>query len=131
MIQEYNKGKDKNDRFKVIYGTELTLVDDNVSIVLRSNDQLLLDQEYVVFDLETTGFNAAGGDSIIEIGAVKLKNGEIVDKIKDSVIQKKVLELAQLKELEIPDEEIRSEVLDYLYKHKYKVIQQDNKIKIL
>ena len=80
MIQEYNKGKDKNDRFKVIYGTELTLVDDNVSIVLRSNDQVLLDQEYVVFDLETTGFNAAGGDSIIEIGAVKLKNGEIVDK---------------------------------------------------
>ena len=80
MIQEYNKGKDKNDRFKVIYGTELTLVDDNVSIVLRSNDQVLLEQEYVVFDLETTGFNAAGGDSIIEIGAVKLKNGEIVDK---------------------------------------------------
>ena len=57
--------------------------------------------------------------------------GEIVDKIKDSVIQQKVLELTQLKELEIPDEEIRSEVLDYLYKHKYKVIQQDNKIKIL
>ena len=36
--------------------------------------------DFVVFDLETTGFNAAGGDSIIEIGAVKLKNGDIIDK---------------------------------------------------
>ncbi len=80
MIMEYNKGKSKEERFKVIYGTELTLVDDNVEIVKRSNDDVLLDLEYVVFDLETTGFNAASGDSIIEIGAVKLKNGEIIDK---------------------------------------------------
>ena len=80
MITSYNKGKPKEEHFKVIYGTELTLVDDNVAIVKRSNDKVLLEEEYVVFDLETTGFNAAGGDSIIEIGAVKLKNGEIVEK---------------------------------------------------
>ena len=80
MMLEYNKGKSEEEKFKVIYGTELTLVDDNVEIVKRSTDDILLDSEYVVFDLETTGFNAAGGDSIIEIGAVKLKNGEIIDK---------------------------------------------------
>ena len=80
MMLDYNKDKSKEERFKVIYGTELTLVDDNIEIVKRSNDEVLLEQEYVVFDLETTGFNAAGGDSIIEIGAVKLKNGEIIDK---------------------------------------------------
>ena len=80
MIVDYNKGKPKEEHFKVIYGTELTLVDDNVSIVKRSNNATLLAEEYVVFDLETTGFNAAGGDSIIEIGAVKLKDGEIIDK---------------------------------------------------
>ena len=34
----------------------------------------------LVFDFETTGFNAGGGDSIIEIGAVKIKNGEIIEK---------------------------------------------------
>ena len=33
-----------------------------------------------VFDFETTGFNAGGIDSIIEIGAVKICNGEIIDK---------------------------------------------------
>lgn len=76
----YNKGKESKDRFKVIYGTELIIVDDNIEIVKRSNDSILLDNEYVVFDFETTGFNAASGDSIIEIGAVKLKNGEVTEK---------------------------------------------------
>ena len=79
-VKKYNKGKNKKDKFKVIYGTELTLVDDNIEIVKHSDDSILLDNLYVVFDLETTGFNAANGDSIIEIGAVKLKDGEIIDK---------------------------------------------------
>ena len=79
-VTDYNKGKDVKDHFKVIYGTELIIVDDNVEIVKRSNESVLLDNEYVVFDFETTGFNAAGGDSIIEIGAVKLKGGEIIEK---------------------------------------------------
>ena len=79
-VKSFNKGKKKDEHFKVLYGTELTLVDDNIEIAKRSNDSVLLDNEYVVFDLETTGFNAANGDSIIEIGAVKLKNGEITSK---------------------------------------------------
>ncbi len=79
-VTNYNKGKADNEKFKVIYGTEITIVDDNIEIVKRSNDSELLANEYVVFDFETTGFNAASGDSIIEIGAVKLKNGEITDK---------------------------------------------------
>ena len=79
-VTSYNKGKDIKDHFKVLYGTELIIVDDNIEIVKRSNNSSLMDSEYVVFDLETTGFNAAGGDSIIEIGAVKLKNGEITSK---------------------------------------------------
>ena len=79
-VSSYNKGKDKKDHFKVLYGTEITLVDDNIEIVKGSSDSVLLDNTYVVFDLETTGFNAAGGDSIIEIGAVKIKCGEIIEK---------------------------------------------------
>ena len=79
-VTNYNKGKEEKDKFKVIYGTELTLVDDNIEIVKRSSDLNLVNTTYVVFDLETTGFNAASGDTIIEIGAVKIKNGEIIDK---------------------------------------------------
>ena len=84
-ICDLNKGKEENEKFKAIYGAEFTLIDDSVNIVLRENDSILLDNTYVVFDFETTGFNAAGGDSIIEIGAVKIKNGEIVDKFNELI----------------------------------------------
>ena len=40
---------------------------------------MLLDETYVVFDLETTGLYADKGDSIIEIGAVKMHKGKIID----------------------------------------------------
>lgn len=40
---------------------------------------MLINDTYVVFDLETTGLHANEGDSIIEIGAVKMKDGKIID----------------------------------------------------
>ena len=57
--------------------------------------------------------------------------GDISDMIKDAAIEKYVDIIDKNKEYTFDDEEIQSEVLDYLHKHKYKVIQQDNKIKIL
>ena len=80
LVCDVNKGKEEKDKFKAIYGAEFTLIDDTVNIVVREDDSKLLDNTYVVFDFETTGFNAGGGDSIIEIGAVKIHNGEIIDK---------------------------------------------------
>ena len=69
--------KNPEDPFKVIYGVEAYLVDDLTDIAVSAKQQTL-DDTYVVFDLETTGFSAAN-DKIIEIGAVKVTNGEIVD----------------------------------------------------
>ena len=40
----------------------------------------LLNDTYVVFDLETTGLYPNSGDIMIEIGAVKISNGNIVDR---------------------------------------------------
>jgi DNA polymerase-3 subunit alpha (Gram-positive type) len=37
------------------------------------------DAEYVVFDVETTGLSPINGDRIIEIAAVKIRRGKIVD----------------------------------------------------
>ena len=59
FVTSHNKNlKEGEEPFKAIYGTELTLIDDTVNIVLRPNKDVLLDQTYVVFDFETTGFNA-------------------------------------------------------------------------
>ena len=67
-----------DDDFKVIYGVEAYLVDDLKGIVTDSRNQSL-QADYVVFDLETTGFSPET-NRIIEIGAVKVQNGAIVDR---------------------------------------------------
>ncbi len=71
------KGRDKD--FKLIFGVEGYLVNDLSTIVQNEKGQGLF-SDTVVFDIETTGFNMQE-DRIIEIGAVKLKNNEIVDQM--------------------------------------------------
>ena len=73
-----NHALDHGSDFKVIYGMEAYLVDDLKDIVENSRNQKLEDT-YVVFDLETTGFSP-NNNRIIEIGAVKVVEGKIVDK---------------------------------------------------
>ena len=68
---------DKEDPFKIIYGVEAYLVDDSAEIAVGAGNQTL-DDTYVVFDIETTGFSAVS-DRIIEIGAVKIRNGQQID----------------------------------------------------
>ncbi len=79
------KYKDKGEEldFKVIYGVEAYLVDDLKEIVTDSKGQSLSDR-YVVFDIETTGFSARY-DKIIEIGAVKVENGNVVDRFSEFI----------------------------------------------
>ena len=85
-VRDYNKKiTNEEDKFKVIYGTELTMIEDDVDIVIRPTDAQLLETTYVVFDFETTGFNAGGTDSIIDIGAVKICNGEIIDRFNELI----------------------------------------------
>ena len=64
--------------FKIIYGVEAYLVDDLKDMVIHSQAQSL-DDTYVVFDLETTGFSP-NVNKIIEIGAVKVVNGSVTEK---------------------------------------------------
>ncbi|MGI6669631.1 MAG: PolC-type DNA polymerase III [Acetivibrionales bacterium] len=66
---------------KIIYGVECYLMNDEPQVVARGGekqDDYPLDGEFVVFDIETTGLHAIR-DKIIEIGAVKVINGEIGD----------------------------------------------------
>ncbi|MBQ6855801.1 MAG: PolC-type DNA polymerase III, partial [Lachnospiraceae bacterium] len=80
---EASHALDKGDTFKVIYGVEGYLVDDMKEIVENSRGQSL-DSTYVVFDIETTGFSPTK-NKIIEIGAVKVENGKIVDRFNEFV----------------------------------------------
>ncbi len=68
---------DRLKEFKVIYGVEAYIVDDLKEVVENSKGQSF-DDTFVVFDIETTGFGPVK-DRIIEIGAVKIKNGVEVD----------------------------------------------------
>ncbi|MCD8036472.1 MAG: PolC-type DNA polymerase III [Clostridiales bacterium] len=63
---------------KVIYGVEAYLIDDLGEVVINGKGQDF-DDEYVVFDIETTGLNKEKC-KIIEIGAVKIKNRKIIDR---------------------------------------------------
>lgn len=64
---------------KMIYGMEGMLVDDGVPIAYKPTDRDLKEATYVVFDVETTGLSNQY-DQIIELAAVKVKDGEIIDK---------------------------------------------------
>lgn len=68
---------------KVIYGVEAYLIDDLGSVVTMPRGQSL-DDTFVVFDIETTGLSRET-ESITEIGAVKVQNGEIVDRFSSFV----------------------------------------------
>jgi DNA polymerase-3 subunit alpha (Gram-positive type) len=61
---------------KLIYGVEVNLVDDGNQVAYNLRDQEAATAEYVIFDVETTGLSAVY-DTIIELGAVKMKDGQV------------------------------------------------------
>ncbi len=107
---------------KVIYGVEAYLVDDFAQIYVGEKDYDFSDAEITVFDFETTGV-AAENDRIIEIGAVKCKNGKIIDRFSKFVnpersIPGKITQLTNITqdmvENEPTEREIIPEFLDFI-----------------
>ncbi|WP_461204425.1 PolC-type DNA polymerase III [Clostridium sp. DL1XJH146] len=79
VVQAYPEAMDaaKKYNIKVLYGVEAYFVDDGEPIALKCDNKNINDT-FVVFDIETTGFSSSL-DKIIEIGAVKIQNGHIID----------------------------------------------------
>ncbi len=95
------------NKIKILYGVEGYLKADT--------SVLPLDQTYVVFDIETTGLKAEQGH-IIEIGAVKVKGGAIIDRFSTFVnagvtIPPNIVELTGITEDMIKDAPLAREVL--------------------
>lgn len=101
-VRDYNK-KNPDNPFKAIYGAELSFTEDETLIVTNPNDSKLEDNTYVVFDVETTGFNAGLSDSIIEIGAVKIRSGEVVDRFSELIDPGTPLDLSIIEVTSITD----------------------------
>ena len=89
-------GTDEN--IKILYGCEGYYVNDvDDRIVVHGSQEMDFHQEYVAFDLETTGLSARE-DTIIEIGAVLLQDGVELDRFQTFVdperpLDKKIVEL--------------------------------------
>ena len=109
----------EDDPFKVIYGCEAYLVDDLNDLAVENEKGQSLRDEYVVFDLETTGFSSEH-DKIIEIGAVRVKNGKISEKYSTFVnperkIPERITELTSITDDMVKDAPVIEKVLpDFL-----------------
>ena len=77
-IEAGDEHPNEEDFFKVIYGCEAYVVDDLAQCVTNPKGQSV-DDSFVVFDIETTGFSCVK-NHITEIGAVKVVNGQITDR---------------------------------------------------
>ena len=103
---------------KIIYGTDINFVDDFEKIV-SNYDNSKNYNNYVVFDIETTGLSSRN-DKITEIGAVKIIDGIIVDRFSQLINPEKeipqvVVELTGISNSLVENEPTIEEVIPKFY----------------
>ena len=92
-----------DETIKILYGCEGYYVNDvDDRIVVHGNQDMTFHDEFVAFDLETTGLSSKT-DRIIEIGAVILKDGQEIDRFQTFVdperhLERKIVELTGITE---------------------------------
>ena len=126
IVQGFPEAMDVSSKYgiKVLYGVEGYLVDDHKKVIanLKGQGEYLLDCEYTVFDIETTGLSDRN-DKITEIGAIKIKNGKILETYSQLInpevpISEKIVKLTGITDELVKDkpriEEVLHEFLDFI-----------------
>lgn len=97
----------KGSNLKLIYGAEANMIDDSKRAVTNPRAQSL-NGTFVIFDIETTGFSMEK-NRIIEIGAVKVDKGIIVDRFSQFIDPEVPIPQAIIKLTSITDADVRGQ----------------------
>ena len=84
-IAELEEEKKNFVPFKAAYGVELDMCDYSLNVCFNANKKKISGTTFVVFDTETTGFNPGLGDTLIELGGVKVKDGVVLDRFDELI----------------------------------------------
>lgn len=76
--------------FELLLSNGLPLDFDGDYVYLRTSKTLIEEQTFCIVDIETNGGSPKKGFQIIELGAVKYKNGKIIDKFESLVHAKEI-----------------------------------------
>lgn len=91
---------------KILYGVEANVVDDGQPIAYNEQHVKLKDATYVIFDTETTGLSARY-DKVIELAAVKMKDGEVIERFEQFIDPGHPLSQTTIKLTSITDDMVR------------------------
>lgn len=100
FLKELSKNPDKffdspELEFELLISNGFPIEIEDEKVFLKTSRTSVKDQVFCIVDIETNGGQVSKGHSIIEIGAVKYKNGEIIDKYESLVYAKSIPEYIQ------------------------------------
>ena len=109
VVQSFPHANDvakKAGDIKVLYGVEAYLCPDGQTSVYGEGN-INIDTEYCVLDIETTGLSYRS-EMITEIGAIKIKNGQIIDEFSCFVNPEKPIPYEVIQVTHITDDMVRN-----------------------
>ena len=81
--------------FELLLTNGFPLEIENDKVILKTAKNLISEQTFCIVDIETNGSHVSRGHQIIEIGAVKYKDGQILDKFESLIYAKSIPEYIQ------------------------------------